>query len=140
MRNRAFAVAATFALVLMVNGAFGHDDRHDSDRHDHGKKLPYPNVTDTSHATDRVADIFEGFFSAKSLHQPAAMVSFFAPAPKPVLYIDAGLGFAWPSQASLLDVWSSPSFASLRLAFLQPPLAQQSAHLDGCDPLHRHHA
>ena len=112
MKNKALATLATIALALMVNVAFGDDDRHDNDRDDNAKNLPYPNVTDTSHATDRAADILEGFFSAKSLHHAAAMVSFFAPAPDPVLYIDAGLGFAWPSQASLLAVWSSPAFAN----------------------------
>jgi SnoaL-like domain len=112
MRSKAFATLATLTLALIVNVAFGDDGRHDNDRHDHAKKLPYPDVTDTSHATDRAADIFEGFFSAKSLHQPAPMVSFFAPLPTSVLYIDAGLGFAWPSQASLLAIWSSPSFAN----------------------------
>src|SRR5438445_10163451 len=111
VKNKALASLATIALALMVNVAFGDDDRHDNDRDDN-KNLPYPNVTDTSHATDRAADILEGFFSAKSLHHAAAMVSFFAPAPDPVLYIDAGLGFAWPSQASLLAVWSSPAFAN----------------------------
>src|SRR5438034_10572850 len=95
----------------MVNVAFGDDDRHDNDRDDNAKNLPYPNVTDTSHATDRAADILEGFFSAKRLHHAAALVSFFAPAPDPVLHIDAGLGFASPSHASLLAVWSSPDFA-----------------------------
>lgn len=77
----------------------------------HGGKLPYPDVADTSHATERVAHIVKGFFAAKSLHHAADMVSFFAPAPDPVLYIDAGLGLEWPSQASLLAIWSSPSFA-----------------------------
>jgi len=94
-------------LTLVASVAFG-----DGEGSGNAKMLPYPNVTDTSHATDRAADIMEGFFSAKSRHQPAAMVSFFAPAPDPVLYIDAGLGFAWPSQASLLAIWSSPSFAN----------------------------
>lgn len=76
-----------------------------------GDKLPYPDVADTSHATERLTRIVKGFFAAKSLHHAADMVSFFAPAPAPVLYIDAGLGLEWPSQASLLAIWSSPSFA-----------------------------
>jgi hypothetical protein len=111
MRNRTLAILAALALAVFANGAIGGDDRHGDDWHAHGK-LPYPDVTDTSHATNRVAHIFEGFFSAKSLHHAAPMVSFFAPAPNPVLYVDAGLGFAWPSQQSLLDVWSSPAFAN----------------------------
>ena len=38
------------------------------------------------------------------------MVSFFAR--DPVLYIDAGLGFAWPSRASLTQVWTNPPFST----------------------------
>jgi hypothetical protein len=67
-------------------------------------RLPYPDVADTSHATPEVAHIVTAFFAAKSRHQPEAMVSFFAPAPTPVVYIDAGLGVTWPSQASLVHL------------------------------------
>ena len=63
-----------------------------------------------------------GFFAAKSLHQPEAMVSYFAPAPVPVIYIDAGLGVTWPSQAALLEVWSGPSFADAPPDALSYPL------------------
>jgi hypothetical protein len=62
------------------------------------------------------------FFVAKSLHQGAAMVAFFAPAPTPVIYIDAGLGAQWPSQASLLQVWSNPPFSSAPPDALSYPL------------------
>jgi ketosteroid isomerase-like protein len=74
------------------------------------KKLPYPNIADVSHATNKAAHVFEGFFTAKSLHDGVKMVSFFAP--DPVLYVDAGLGFSWPSRASLLDVWTNPPFST----------------------------
>jgi hypothetical protein len=87
-----------------------------------GGPLPYPDVADTSHATEEVARIVKGFFVAKSLHHAADMVSFFAPAPTPVVYIDAGLGETWPSQASLLAVWSSPSFADAPPNGLSYPL------------------
>jgi hypothetical protein len=85
-------------------------------------KLPYPDVADTSHATAAVARIVKGFFAAKSLHHAADMVAFFAPAPDPVIYIDAGLGEQWPSQASLLAVWSSASFADAPPNGLSYPL------------------
>jgi SnoaL-like domain len=88
----------------------------------HGSRLPYPDVADTSHATERAARIIKAFFAAKSLHQAAAMVSFFAPAPAPVLYIDAGLGLTWPSQASLLQVWSSPPFSTAPADALSYPI------------------
>jgi hypothetical protein len=107
MKSKVLGTVGTIVLALSLGAAYGDEGLDEKPNN-----LPYPNVTDTSHATDKVADILEGFFSAKSLHHAAAMVSFFAPAPDPVLYIDAGLGFAWPSQASLLAVWSSPAFAN----------------------------
>jgi hypothetical protein len=85
-------------------------------------RLPYPDVADTAHATERVARIVKAFFAAKSLHRGAAMVSFFAPAPAPVLYIDAGLGFTWPSQAALLQVWSNPPFSNAPADALSYPI------------------
>ena len=56
----------------------------------------------------------------KSLHDGKKMVSFFAP--DPVLYIDAGLGFAWPSRASLTQVWTNPPFSSAPPDALSYPL------------------
>lgn len=88
----------------------------------HGKPLPYPDVADTSHATEDLARIVKDFFAAKSLHQGAAMVGFFAPAPAPVIYIDAGIGAEWPSQASLLQVWSNPPFSNAPPDALSYPL------------------
>jgi hypothetical protein len=117
MTTKALGAVAALAFAMFMNAAVARDEARD-----HGTRLPYPNVTDTSHATDRVADILEGFFSAKSLHHAAPMVSFFAPAPQPVLYIDAGLGFSWPSQASLLQVWSGASFANGPPTALSYPL------------------
>ena len=62
MPNKLLNVATTIALGWLVSVSFaGLSFAKDRDE----KKLPYPNVTDTSHATDRVADIFEGFFTAK---------------------------------------------------------------------------
>ena len=48
------------------------------------------------------------------------MVSFFGP--DPVLYIDAGLGFAWPSRAALLQVWTNPPFSTANPDALSYPL------------------
>jgi len=87
---------------------------------DNNKKLPYPSVTDVSHATNNAAHVFEGFFTAKSLHDGKTMVSFFGP--DPVLYIDAGLGFAWPSRAALLQVWTNPPFSTANPNALSYPL------------------
>ena len=69
-------VAVAFAFSTNAAGA------HDDGRQGH-KKLPYPDVTDSTRATHRAADLIEGFFTAKSLHQAAQMVSFFASTPKP---------------------------------------------------------
>jgi hypothetical protein len=88
----------------------------------HGGRLPYPDVADTSYATEDLARVVKGFFTAKSLHQGAAMVAFFAAAPTPVIYIDAGIGAQWPSQASLLQVWSNPPFSSAPPDALSYPL------------------
>ena len=110
-------VVATIALGWLVStgGLAGPSFAQDPQ-----KKLPYPNVTDTSHATNKVGHIFEGFFSAKSLHDGVTMVSFFGP--DPVLYIDAGLGFAWPSRAALLQVWTNPPFSTANPDALSYPL------------------
>lgn len=52
--------------------------------------LPYPSgVTDTSHCTPEVAEIFRGLFSAKSEHNLAAFMSYFSTAS--AVYIDACL-------------------------------------------------
>lgn len=77
---------------------------------DDAKKLPFPDVTDTSHGTAKALKIFDEFFTAKSLHDGVKMVSFWAP--DPVLYIDATSGGIWPSRAALLQVWTNPPFSS----------------------------
>jgi hypothetical protein len=116
MRKKILNVVTTITLGWLVSTGFAGlslaEDPH--------KKLPYPDVTDTSHATNRAAHIFEGFFTAKSLHDGKTMVSFFGP--DPVLYIDAGLGFAWPSRASLLQVWTNPPFSTANPDALSYPL------------------
>jgi hypothetical protein len=67
------------------------------------KKLPYPDVADTSHTTKKAADVFRGFFSAKSAHDADALMTYFAH--DPVLYIDASSGNQWPTWQSLTDVF-----------------------------------
>ena len=104
----AVAGVAAIAFALGLAACGGSDDNTEQ------RVVPtaYPDVTDTSHATVRAANTFEGFFTAKSQHTAAPMVSFFAPKPDTVLYIDAGLGFAWASQDALLQVWSGAAFAN----------------------------
>jgi len=60
MRNSAFSVAATLALALFVNVAFGGDDRHDNDR-DHdtkGRALAVASWS-TGHMTPLPSDVVQ---------------------------------------------------------------------------------
>jgi hypothetical protein len=67
------------------------------------EKAPYPDIADTSHTTKKAADVFRGFFSAKSAHDADALMTYFAR--DPVLYIDASSGNQWPTWQSLADVF-----------------------------------
>jgi hypothetical protein len=111
-----FNALTAIALGWLVSAGFASS----SFAQDNNKKLPYPSVTDGSHATNPAAHVFEGFFTAKSLHDGKTMVSFFGP--DPVLYIDAGLGFAWPSRDALLKVWTNPPFSTANPDALSYPL------------------
>jgi hypothetical protein len=73
-------------------------------------RLPYPpGVTDTSHCTPEVAEIFRGFYSAKSEHDAARLMSYFSK--KSAYYIDASSGSIWPSWDALNALFT-PFFAS----------------------------
>lgn len=75
-----------------------------------GGGLPYPaGVTDTSHCTPEVADIFRGFYTAKSEHNAKKLMSFFSGTN--AYYIDASSGGSWPSWDAL-DQFFTPYFAS----------------------------
>jgi hypothetical protein len=67
--------------------------------------LPYPNITDASHASPAVTEIFRGFFTAKSKHQPDALMTYFAK--DKVLYIDASSGGLWPNWDSLNKIFTT---------------------------------
>jgi hypothetical protein len=68
-----------------------------------GTALPYPDVTDTSHATERVARVFRGFFSAKSRHDADELMTYFSRTD--AFYIDASSGNIWPDWQALDDVF-----------------------------------
>jgi len=68
-----------------------------------GGSLPYPDITDTSHASPRAAEIFRGFFSAKSRHDPDKLMTYFSRTN--AYYIDASSGNVWPDWQSLSDVF-----------------------------------
>ena len=62
--------------------------------------LPYPpDVTDTSHCTPEVAEIFRGFFTAKSEHDAAGVMAYFSKAN--TVYADACLGAIFTSWQAL---------------------------------------
>jgi hypothetical protein len=68
-------------------------------------KLPYPaGVTDTSHATREVAEIFRGFYTAKSEHNAAKLMTYFSKSN--AYYIDASSGGIWPSWTVLNSFFS----------------------------------
>jgi hypothetical protein len=72
--------------------------------------LPYPaGVTDTSHCTRAVAEIFQGFYSAKSEHNAKKLMSYFSTSN--AYYIDASSGGIWPSWDALNNFFT-PYFAS----------------------------
>lgn len=64
------------------------------------KTSPYPpDVTDTSHASRRVAEIFRGFYTAKSEHDADRLMSYFSRTN--AYYIDASSSGIWPSWDAL---------------------------------------
>ena len=64
----------------------------------------YPDVADTSHASPAVAATFRSFFTAKSAHRPADLMSHFSKTN--VLYNDVTSGGIWPSWDSLDKTFS----------------------------------
>jgi hypothetical protein len=82
--------------------------------------LPYPpGVTDTSHCTPEVAEIFRGLFTAKSEHDVAAFMSYFSQAN--TTYIDASLGIPLTSWEQLNNEFSQ-LFPTLPASALSYPL------------------
>jgi hypothetical protein len=82
--------------------------------------LPYPpGVTDTSHCTPEVAEIFRGFFTAKSEHDIPAVMSYFSQAN--TTYIDACLGIALTSWEEVNNEFTS-IFPKLPATALSYPL------------------
>jgi hypothetical protein len=93
--------AAGAAAALSAGGALGARPARAASAS--GGPLPYPDVTDTSHASDRAARIFRGFFSAKSRHDPDELMTYFSPTD--AYYIDASSGNVWPDWQALSDVF-----------------------------------
>jgi hypothetical protein len=60
VKSRLLGILTGLSVALLTGGALSADDT--------SPPLPYPNIVDTSHATERVASIFRSFFTAKSEH------------------------------------------------------------------------
>jgi hypothetical protein len=74
-------------------------------------RLPYPaGVTDTSHATREVAEIIRGFYTVKSEHNAARLMTYFSKTN--AYYIDASSGGIWPSW-DVLNSFFSGFFAAI---------------------------
>jgi hypothetical protein len=87
--------------------------------------LPYPpHVTDTSHRTRQVAAILRGFFTAKSEHDTAALMSYFSTAN--ACYIDACLGVALTGWQAINNEFST--FATLPADAISYPLRIVGEH------------
>src|SRR5260221_6288022 len=67
--------------------------------------LPYPNIVNTSHATERVANIFRSFFTAKSEHNATELMEHFSRCC--AYYIDATSVGLWPSWDALNTLFQS---------------------------------
>jgi hypothetical protein len=65
----------------------------------------YPDIADASHASRHAAEIFQGYFTAKSLHDANLWLQFFHPTQ--VVYYDATLGVGWPSRSALVGQFPS---------------------------------
>ena len=116
---RAGAVAGT-AAALGAAGLFGASTASAATTaHTSTTGLPYPpDVTDTAHCTPEAAEIFRGFFTAKSEHDIAALMSYFSTAN--ATYIDACLGiplYGWEAINS-----EFANFASLPASAISYPL------------------
>jgi hypothetical protein len=103
---RAGAAAGT-AAALGAAGLLAEETASAATTTHSGRRaLPYPpDVTDTSHCTAEVADIFRGFFAAKSRHDVPTVMSYFSRAD--AVYIDACLGIALTSWEQINDLFTS---------------------------------
>ena len=83
-------------------------------------RLPYPpDVTDTCHCTPEAAAIFRGFFTAKSEHDAAALMSYFSTAN--ATYIDACLGVTLAGWQAINSLFTS-TFATAPASAISYPL------------------
>jgi hypothetical protein len=114
---RAGTAAALGAVGLFATGTASAAE---TARSGGWRGLPYPSgVTDTSHCTAEVAEIFRGVFTAKSEHDAAGFMSCFSRAN--TTYIDACLGVSLPSWQAANDFFA-PYLPSLPASAISYPL------------------
>ncbi len=117
---RAGAAAGT-AAALGAAGLFATGTARAASAAGSGARgLPYPSgVTDTSHCTPEAAEIFRGFFTAKSEHNLSALMAYFSTAN--TTYLDACLGISLPSWEAV-DSTFAAAFASAPASAISYPL------------------
>ncbi len=112
--------AAGTAAALGAAGLFAAGTARATTAGSATRGLPYPSdVTDTSHCSPEAAEIFRGFFTAKSEHDVATLMSFFSTAN--TTYIDACLGISLPSWEAV-DTTFASAFASAPASAISYPL------------------
>jgi hypothetical protein len=102
IKRLALAVAL---LALSVPEAHAAPKTRRVERARPAESLPYPDITDTSHATPEAVKVLKAFFVAKSEHKPADLMSHFST--ENVLYIDASSGNSWPSWDALNQIFTT---------------------------------
>jgi hypothetical protein len=116
---RAGAAAGTVAAVGAA-GLFAGGTARATTAGSATGRLPYPpDLTDTSHCTAEAAEIFRGFFTAKSEHDATTLMSYFSPAN--TTYIDACLGISLPTWEAV-DATFASAFASAPASAISYPL------------------
>ncbi len=105
MIRRVAVMVAVLAVALPVAATAAPRKARTAERTAASETLPYPDVTDTSHATPDAVKMLKAFFVAKSAHKPADMMTLFAPGDS-VLYIDASSGNSWPNWDSLNEIFT----------------------------------
>jgi hypothetical protein len=116
---RAGAAAGTVA-ALSAGGLFAAGPARAATLGRATRDLPYPSdATDTSHCTPEAAEIFRGFFAAKSEHDAGALMSYFSTGN--TTYLDASLGISLPSWEAV-DATFASAFATAPASAISYPL------------------
>ena len=116
---RAVATAGTTAALGAAGLFAARTARAATTTASGNQALPYPpGVTDTSHCTPEVAELFRGFFTAKSQHDIPTVMSYFSTAN--TTYIDAILGIPLYGWQAVNTEFST--FASLPADAISYPL------------------